>query len=76
MFFRSRKMGQSKNSIHKVALKLVYEDSHDLTFPKIADQRQISLYVSKIFLLLTTEVFKSKTVISPELMNDIFHILH
>ena len=69
-------MGHSKNSIHKVALKLVYEDSHDLAFPKIADQRQISLYASKIFLLLTTEVFKSKTEISPELMNDIFHILH
>ena len=56
------------NSIYKRALKLVYQDSHDLTF----QDKSVSVY-QKNLQLLAIEIFKSKTGVSPELMNDIFH---
>ena len=57
--FYSRKMDHRINNIHKRALKLVYQDSPDLTFQE----------------LLATEKFKSKTGMCPELTNDIFRFV-
>ena len=63
------------NSIHKCALKLVYQDSPDLTFQELlAKDNSVSVHQKKIQ-LLATETFKSKTGVSPELMNDIFHLV-
>ena len=63
------------NSIHKRAFKLVYQDSPDLTFQELlAKDKSVSVH-QKNLQLLATEIFKSKTGASPELMNDIFHFV-
>ena len=73
--FHSRKMEHRINSIHKRALKLVYQDSPDLTFQELlANDKSVSVH-QKNLQLLATEIFKSKTGVSPELMNDIFHFV-
>ena len=70
--FHSRKMEFRINTIHKSALKLVYEHSRNLTFHKLLPKDK-SVNVHQInFSLLATEIFKSKTGMSPELMNVIF----
>ena len=71
--FHSRKMEHRINSIHKRALKSVYQDSPDLTFQELlAKDKSVSVH-QKNLQMLATEIFKSKTGMSPELMNDIFH---
>ena len=61
------------NSIHKIALKLVYRDTHELTFQELlAKGKSANVHQEN---LLTTEIFKSKAGMSPELMNDIRTIL-
>ena len=73
--FHSRKIEHRINSIHKRALKLVYQDSPDLTFQELlAKDKSVSVH-QKNLQLLATEIFKSKTGVSPELMNDIFHFV-
>ena len=73
--FHSRKMEGRINSIHKRALKLVYQDSPDLTFQELlAKDKSVGVH-QKNLQLLATEIFKSKTGVSPELMNDIFHFV-
>ena len=73
--FHSRKMEHRINSIHKRALKLVYQDSYNLTFQKLlAKEKSVSIH-QKNLQLLATEIFKSKTGVSSELMNDIFHFV-
>ena len=73
--FHSRKMEHRINSIHKRALKLVYQNSHDLTFQELlAKDKSVSAH-QKNLQLLATETFKSKTDVPPELMNDIFHFV-
>ena len=73
--FHSRKMEHRINSIHKRALKLVCQDSPDLTFQELlAKDKSVSVH-QKNLQLLATEIFKSKTGVSPELMNDIFHFV-
>ena len=65
--FHSRKMEHRINSIHKRDLKLVCKDSPDLTFQE--------LLVKDKSWLLATEIFKSKTGVSPELINDTLHFV-
>ena len=73
--FHSKKMEHRNNSIHKRALKLVYQDSPDLTFQELlAKGKSVSVH-QKNLQLLATEIFKSKAGMSPELMNDIFHFV-
>ena len=73
--FHSRKMEHRINSIHKRALKLVYQDSPNLAFQELlAKDKSVSVH-QKNLQLPATEIFKSKTGVSPELMNDIFHFL-
>ena len=73
--FHSRKMEHRINSILKRALKLVYQDSPDYTFQELlAKDKSVSVH-QKNLQLLATEIFKSKTGVSPELMNDIFHFV-
>ena len=73
--FHSKKMEHRNNSIHKRALKLVYQDSPDLTFQELlAKDKSVSVH-QKNLQLLGTEIFKSKAGMSPELMNDIFHFV-
>ena len=61
------------NSIHKRAFKLVYQDSPDLMFQELLAKYKSVSARQKNLQLLATEIFKSKTGVSPELMNDIFH---
>ena len=73
--FHSRKTEYRINSIHKRALKLVYQDSPDLTFQELlAKDKSVSVH-QKNLQLLANEIFKSKTGVSPELMNHIFHFM-
>ena len=73
--FHSRKMEHRINSIHKRALKLVYRDSPGLTFQELlAKGKSVSVH-QKNPQLLATEIFKSTTGVSLELMNDIFHFV-
>ena len=73
--FHSRKMEHRINSIHKRALKLVYQDSHNLTFRELLSKDKSVSNHQKNLQLLATEIFKSKTGVSPELTNDIFHFV-
>ena len=62
-------------SIYKIALKLIYQDYHDLAFQELlAEDKSVSTH-QKNLQLLATEIFKSKTGLSPELMNNIFHFV-
>ena len=71
--FHNRRMEHRINSIHKIALKLVYQDTHELTFQELlAKGKSASVHQKN---LLTTEIFKSKAGMSPEMMNDIWTIL-
>ena len=73
--FHNRKMEHKINSIHRRALKLVYQNSHDLTFQELlVKDKSVSVH-QKNLQLLATEIFKSKTGVSPELMNGIFHFV-
>ena len=63
------------NSIEKRALKLVSQDSHDLTFQELLTKDKSIRVHQKNLQLLINEIFKSKTGVSPELMNDIFHFV-
>ena len=73
--FHSRKIEHRINSIRKRALKLVYQDSPDLTFQELlAKGKSVSVH-QKDLQLLASEIFKSKTGVSPDLMNDIFHFV-
>ena len=73
--FHGRKMEHRIDSIHKSALKLAYPDSHDVTFEDLlAKDKSVSVH-QKNLQLLATEIFKAKTGVSPELMNDIFHFV-
>ena len=63
------------NSIYKRTLKLVYEDSYDLAFQELlAADISVSGH-QKNHQLLATEIFKSKTGVSPELIDDIFYFV-
>ena len=63
------------NSIHKRALKLIYQNSHDLTFQELlAIVKSVRVH-QKNLQLLATEIFKSKTGVSLELMNDMFYFV-
>ena len=72
--FHSRKMDHRINSIHKRALKLVYQYSQNLTVQELlAKDKSISVH-QKNLQFLATEIFKSKMGVSPELINGIFHL--
>ena len=67
-------MDHRMNSIHKTALKLIYQDSQNLTVQELlAKDKSISVH-QKNLQFLATEIFKSKMGVSPELINDIFHL--
>ena len=61
--FHGRKIKHRTNSILKGDLKLVYEDSYDLTFRELlATDKSVSIYQKTQ--VLSTEIFKSKTGVS------------
>ena len=73
--FHNRKMEHRINNIHKRALKLVYQDFPDLKFQELlAKGKSVSVH-QKNLLIPATEIFKSKTGVSPGLMNDMFHFV-
>ena len=69
----TRKMDHRMNNILKRAFKLVYQDSHDFKFQELLVKDKPVCVHQRNFQLLATEIFKSKTGVSPELMNDVFH---
>ena len=73
--FHSRKMEHRINSIYKRTLKLVYEDSHGLTFQEFLAEDKSATVHQKGPSVIGTEIFKSKTRVSSELMNNICHFV-
>ena len=73
--FHSKKIEHRISSIHKRVLKLIYQDSHDLTFQELLAKTNQLVFTEKNLQLLATEIFKFKIGLSPELMNDIFHFV-
>ena len=73
--FHGRRMEHKVNSIHKRALKLVYEDSYDITFQELLTRDKSVSVHQKNLQLLAIEISKSKNGVSPEFMNDIFHFV-
>ena len=66
-------IGNIEQSIHKRALKVVYQDYPDLNFQELlANSKSVSVHQENLQ-LVATDIFKSKTGVLPELMNDIFH---
>ena len=61
------------NSIHKRALKLVHEDSHDLSFQGLL-AKDISVFTKKAS-VIAAEILRYKTGMSSQLMNDTFHFI-
>ena len=59
------------NSIHKRALKLAHEDSHNLDLQYFLPTNQSLSVHQKNLQLLATEIFIFKIGISPKLINDI-----
>ena len=73
--FHSRKMKHTIDYIHKRALKLVYQDSDDLTYHELLAKGESVSVHQKNHHLLACQIFKSKTGVWPEMMNDIFHFV-
>ena len=59
--FHARKMEHRIKSIHKRALKLVYQDFHDLKFQELLAKNKSVRVHQKNLQLLATEIFKSNT---------------
>ena len=73
--FHSRKMKHTIDYIHKRALKLVYQDSDDITYHELLAKGESVSVHQKNHHLLACQIFKSKTGVWPEMMNDIFHFV-
>ena len=73
--FHIRKMEHSIKRIHKRALNIFHEDSHDHAFQELlAKDKSVSVH-QKNLQLLATEIFKSQTGVSRKLMNDILRFV-
>ena len=59
----------------KKALKLVYNDTPSLIFDEVLVKGKSASIIKKNLELLTTEIFKIKNGITPELMTDIFQFV-
>ena len=70
--FHSGKMKHGVKSIYKRALKLIYQDSHDLMFQKLLAKDKSVIVHQKNLQLRAAEIFKSKTEVSPESMNSYY----
>ena len=63
------------NNICNRALKLVYQDFHDLKFEGwLAKAKSVSVLLKNLQ-LLGTEIFRFEIGVTPELKNDIFHFV-
>ena len=65
-------MEHEVKSIYKRALKLVYQDSHDLMFQTLLAKDKSVIVYQKNLRLRAAEIFKSKTEVSPESMNSYY----
>ena len=69
----SRKMEHRINNIHKRNLKFVFDDSCDFTFQELLAKGRSDNVHQKHPQLPAAKIVKSKTGVSPELMNNILH---
>ena len=56
------------------SIKMEHEDSHDFTFQELPKGKSVNVH-QKNLQLLASEIIKSKTGMSLELVNDIFHFV-
>ena len=70
--FHSRTMEHRINRIHERALRLVYDQSHELTFDQLlVKDNSVSIH-QKNLQVLATEIFKAKNRIAPTIMAELF----
>ena len=70
--FHSRKIENLINEMHKRALKMIYNDTPNLSFDVLLIKNKPVSIHQRNLQLLATKIFKIKNGIAPELMNDIF----
>ena len=70
--FHSRTIEHRINRIHERALRLVYDQSHELTFDQLlVKDNSVSIH-QKNLQVLATEIFKAKNGIAPTIMAELF----
>ena len=70
--FHSRTMEHRINKIHERALRLVYDQSQELTFDELLIKDNSVRIHQKNLQILATEIFKAKNGISPTIIADLF----
>ena len=70
--FHSRTMEHRISRIHERALRLVYDQSYELTFDQLlVKDNSVSIH-QKNLQVLATEIFKAKNGIAPTIMAELF----
>ena len=73
--FHSKTMEHRINKIHEKALRLVYDNSHDLSFEELLTKdKSVSIHQRNLQ-TLATEIFKVRKGLSPSFMSEIFHFV-
>jgi len=70
--FHSKTMEHRINKIHERALRLVYDQSQELTFEELLIKDSSVSIHQKNLQVLAIEIFKAKNGISPTIISDIF----
>ena len=72
--FHSRKLDERINHTHEKALRMVYKD-FNLSFQELLiEDKSLKIHYRNLK-KLATEIFKVKSDLSPELMNDVFEFI-
>ena len=72
--FHSRNLNERINHIHERALRIVYKDFNSSFQELLIEDNSLNIHHRNLQ-KLTTEIFKVKNGLSPELMNDVFEFI-
>ena len=69
-------MEHKLNRIHERTPRLIYSNQHQQTFKDLLEQNKtVSIHQGNLQ-TLTTEIYKAKNKISPEVVNSLFEFTH
>ena len=69
--FHSRAMEHKKNKIHERTLRLIHPNQHQLSFKQLLEKNKTVSIRQRNLQTLTTEFYKAKNKISPEVPNSL-----
>ena len=72
--FHSRKLNERINHIHERTLRIVYKDFNSSFQDLLMEDNPLNIHLRKLQKFVT-EIFKVKSGLSPELMNDVFEFI-